>query len=226
MSEAARRVTRAVFAGLMRAASRLHAEEARHGVGMCLNERDVMKLVAVSRLSREHFQGGAVDWKNVVREAFRTNVDASRSEEEKGGGGADAIGRGLTALSVVNRKLHLLAPMATANDCESVTDGVRVRVRSYLMAEASKEDDYCFAYDVCIANEREGDESVTVLSRKWTIDDDEGRRQEVSGMGVVGQQPNIAAGDCFKYTSAAVRHPKCVCPFASSVLCFSLSPLF
>lgn len=206
MGDAVKRVTKAVFAGLMRAASRMHGEEARHGVGMCLNERDVMRLVDVSKMSREHFQGAAIDWKSVVREACRTHIEKTTSEE--GGemlAASDAIGRGLTALAVVNRKLDLLASMATANDCESVTDGVRVRVRSYLMAEASKEDDYCFAYDVCISNEREKDESVTVLSRKWTIDDDEGRRQEVSGMGVVGQQPNIAAGDCFKYTSATVR---------------------
>ena len=43
---------------------------------------------------------------------------------------------------------------------------------------------------------------VQVLTRHWRITDAQGRVQEVRGPGVVGQQPIIAPGESFRYTSA------------------------
>jgi len=40
-------------------------------------------------------------------------------------------------------------------------------------------------------------------SRYWRITDAKGVTQEVRGEGVVGQQPTIAPGESFRYTSAA-----------------------
>ena len=45
--------------------------------------------------------------------------------------------------------------------------------------------------------------SVQLLARQWRITDRMGREQQVSGKGVVGQTPNIAAGESFTYTSGA-----------------------
>ena len=51
--------------------------------------------------------------------------------------------------------------------------------------------------------ENEGDETVQLRSRHWQITDALGRLQEVRGPGVVGEQPVLAPGESFEYTSAA-----------------------
>ena len=58
---------------------------------------------------------------------------------------------------------------------------------------------YMFAYTVRITNS--GSNPVQVISRHWIITDGEQRVQEVRGLGVVGQQPLLAAGETFEYTS-------------------------
>ena len=85
---------------------------------------------------------------------------------------------------------------------EAVTRGVRVRVQSVYVAERSSPEDghWFFAYQVNILNE--GDETVQLLSRHWVITDGDGSEQEVRGAGVVGEQPVLAPGDAFEYTSA------------------------
>lgn len=61
---------------------------------------------------------------------------------------------------------------------------------------------YAFAYTVTIRNT--GAVDVTLLSRHWIITDAEGEAREVRGEGVVGQQPRIAPGESFRYTSGTV----------------------
>ncbi|MDN5871154.1 MAG: Co2+/Mg2+ efflux protein ApaG [Nitrococcus sp.] len=61
---------------------------------------------------------------------------------------------------------------------------------------------YAFAYTVTIRNT--GAVDVTLLTRHWIITDAEGRVQEVRGEGVVGQQPHIAPGNSFRYTSGTL----------------------
>lgn len=58
---------------------------------------------------------------------------------------------------------------------------------------------YVFAYRIVIANE--GDVAVRLVSRHWIITDGDHRVQEVRGEGVVGQQPSLAPGERFEYTS-------------------------
>ena len=83
-----------------------------------------------------------------------------------------------------------------------VTQSIRVSVRAEYLADASnpKSSHYLFAYHVNIANE--GDEFVQLLSRHWIIKDAHDNVEEVRGDGVIGQQPLIAPGDAFPYTSA------------------------
>ncbi len=92
------------------------------------------------------------------------------------------------------------APMSTTSD--ALTRGVRVRVRSRYVPERSAPDKrrFFFAYHVTIANE--GDETVKLVSRHWIITDGAGRTQQVRGPGVVGEQPHLAPGESFEYTSA------------------------
>lgn len=86
---------------------------------------------------------------------------------------------------------------------ERETHRIRVSVQpAYLDDQSDPEGDrYVWSYTVTIENK--GKEPVQLLSRYWNIMDGMGRVQEVRGAGVVGQQPTIAPGETFEYTSGA-----------------------
>ena len=63
----------------------------------------------------------------------------------------------------------------------------------------SLEHAWVFEYTVRITNM--GTETVQLLSRHWIITDALERSEEVKGPGVVGQQPVLAPGESFKYSS-------------------------
>ncbi len=64
------------------------------------------------------------------------------------------------------------------------------------------QDRYVFTYTITICNT--GKQPATLLRRNWIITDSEGNTQEVSGEGVIGEQPQIAPGDLFRYTSGTI----------------------
>jgi ApaG protein len=64
---------------------------------------------------------------------------------------------------------------------------------------APAENRYVWAYRVRIENG--GGETVQLRRRHWRITDAMGRVQEVRGPGVVGEQPILAPGQAFEYTS-------------------------
>ena len=84
---------------------------------------------------------------------------------------------------------------------EATTRGVRVEVESAYVPERSspRESHYFFAYRIRVSNR--GEETVRLLSRHWVITDGEGRVEHVEGPGVVGEQPVLAPGESFEYTS-------------------------
>lgn len=84
---------------------------------------------------------------------------------------------------------------------DATTNGVRVQVKSLYVPERSspRENSYFFAYQVQISNV--GTEPVQLISREWTITDAEGEIERVAGPGVVGEQPTLAPGRSFEYTS-------------------------
>jgi len=84
---------------------------------------------------------------------------------------------------------------------EAVTNSVRVEVESRYAADRSQpfQSQWFFHYTVRISNE--GEETVQLLSRHWIITDGTGRVEEVEGPGVVGEQPVLAPGESFEYTS-------------------------
>lgn len=61
---------------------------------------------------------------------------------------------------------------------------------------------YVFAYTITIANQ--GEVPAKLMSRHWVITDGNGKVQEVSGDGVVGEQPHLNPGEQFRYSSGAV----------------------
>lgn len=84
----------------------------------------------------------------------------------------------------------------------AVTSGIRVEVRSEFRPERSGPGRFLFTYTVRIANE--GDAPAQLVSRHWIITDARGDREEVVGDGVVGQQPRLAPGESFEYTSFCI----------------------
>lgn len=83
----------------------------------------------------------------------------------------------------------------------AVTRNIAVSVEPFYLENQSEpaENHYVWAYRVTIDNQ--SDDAVKLLSRYWHITDGAGRVEEVSGPGVVGDQPDLAPGDSYQYTS-------------------------
>ena len=58
---------------------------------------------------------------------------------------------------------------------------------------------HAFAYTITLVNA--GSVAAQLISRHWIIEDGDGQRHEVKGLGVVGQQPLLQPGERFEYTS-------------------------
>ncbi|GGA73653.1 protein ApaG [Nitratireductor aestuarii] len=83
----------------------------------------------------------------------------------------------------------------------AITAGIEVSVEPIFLPEQSdpEESHFVWAYQVTIINH--SPDIVTLISRYWHITDELGRVQEVTGDGVVGEQPRLEPGDSFQYTS-------------------------
>ena len=81
---------------------------------------------------------------------------------------------------------------------------IRIHVATDYVDEQSEPeaDRYVFAYTITILNT--GDVAAQLISRHWVITDANGKVQEVSGDGVVGEQPHLNPGEEFQYSSGAV----------------------
>ncbi len=84
---------------------------------------------------------------------------------------------------------------------DATTDNVRVEVLSRYSIENSQplQGAWVFQYTVRITNQ--GAETVQLLSRHWIITDALDHTEEVRGPGVIGEQPILAPGESFKYSS-------------------------
>lgn len=81
------------------------------------------------------------------------------------------------------------------------TKGISVTVEPEYLEDRSdpSEQRFFWAYTVEIANDTAA--PVQILARHWIITDQNGRREDVRGLGVVGEQPLIEPGESFTYTS-------------------------
>lgn len=84
---------------------------------------------------------------------------------------------------------------------KATTHGVSVTVMPVYIDERSDpaNSQYFWAYRVVIENN--SDQTFQLLTRYWNITDSNGHVEEVSGDGVIGEQPIIKPGDEFSYTS-------------------------
>ena len=83
----------------------------------------------------------------------------------------------------------------------AVTRQIEVTVEPNFMPERSSAEHsrYFWSYTIVITNT--GEETVQLRTRHWIITDAAGHQQEVRGEGVVGEQPTLAPGERFEYTS-------------------------
>ena len=92
-------------------------------------------------------------------------------------------------------------PRGPRTTSATTTRGIRIEVRSEFLPERSSPRDgsYLFQYDVRISNV--GSETAQLISREWIITNADGEVERVKGPGVIGEQPVLAPGSSFEYTS-------------------------
>jgi ApaG protein len=83
----------------------------------------------------------------------------------------------------------------------AVTRQIEVTVEPNFLPEHSSVEkrEYFWSYTIVITNT--GHETVQLRTRHWIITDAAGRQKVVDGEGVVGEQPVLAPGERFEYTS-------------------------
>lgn len=83
----------------------------------------------------------------------------------------------------------------------ATTHGIEISVEPFYLEDQSEptESQYVWGYRITIANH--SSETVQLRSRYWQITDGNGHTEEVSGPGVVGEQPILDPGDSFQYSS-------------------------
>ncbi|WXL26426.1 Co2+/Mg2+ efflux protein ApaG [Ectopseudomonas mendocina] len=80
-------------------------------------------------------------------------------------------------------------------------------VSRYLPEQSEPEQSrFAFSYTVTITNN--GELAAQLLSRHWVITNGDGQVQEVRGSGVIGQQPLIAPGESYTYSSGTLMTTK------------------
>jgi ApaG protein len=84
---------------------------------------------------------------------------------------------------------------------DTTTRGIRIQVRSEFLPERSspRDNNYLFQYHVRISNT--GAETAQLVARDWIITNAEGEVERIKGPGVIGEQPVLAPGSAYEYTS-------------------------
>ena len=91
---------------------------------------------------------------------------------------------------------------------QKTTQSVEITVRPFYLDEQSEPEKNHFVWGYHVMIHNQGGDTVQLLSRYWRITDALGKTEEVRGPGVVGEQPVLAPGESFEYTSG--------CPLSTS----------
>ncbi len=88
----------------------------------------------------------------------------------------------------------------------STTGQISVTVQPYFLTSHSlpEKSQFMWSYHIQIRNL--SDSPYQLLNRFWHIIDGNGRIKEVSGEGVIGEQPILNPGELFEYTSGTPLH--------------------
>ena len=88
-----------------------------------------------------------------------------------------------------------------AGSYEARTRDIVVRVFPVYATEESSPEEGLYLWSYTVEIENHGGETVTLVSRRWTITDGLNRINEVEGSGVVGEQPELKPREAFRYVS-------------------------
>ena len=83
----------------------------------------------------------------------------------------------------------------------ALTRDIEVVVEPFYLEEQSdpEDDRYVWGYRIVISNNSAI--AVRLVNRYWNITDQNGQVDEVTGPGVVGEQPRLSPGDTYEYSS-------------------------
>lgn len=81
------------------------------------------------------------------------------------------------------------------------TRSIKITVDPSYLDDHSEPEEFHFVWAYEVKIENLGGETVQLLERHWMITDSNGQTQEVHGDGVMGEQPILAPGEIFEYTS-------------------------
>ena len=81
---------------------------------------------------------------------------------------------------------------------------INIQIKTQHIAEQSDPNNqrFVFAYTITITNRSK--EPAQLLNRYWLITDANGKKIEVQGAGVVGEQPSILPDESYTYTSGCI----------------------
>lgn len=94
------------------------------------------------------------------------------------------------------------------NPYTEITDNIHITVWPEFVDSKSSilGDLFIWAYHVRIDNK--SSENIQLINRYWKITDEKGEVQEVSGEGVIGEQPSITINDSYQYSSGVhLKYP-------------------
>ena len=83
----------------------------------------------------------------------------------------------------------------------AITKGIKISVQPVYLPRESRPAQHAFYHAYKITIENQSHDTVQLLRRHWFILDSNGRKREVEGEGVVGQQPVLEPGQSYEYSS-------------------------
>ncbi|NOT78550.1 MAG: Co2+/Mg2+ efflux protein ApaG [Bacteriovoracaceae bacterium] len=106
----------------------------------------------------------------------------------------------------MNQTESLIEPIEPKEYYFESTQDILVEVFPTYVPERSAPEhkQYFYSYKVKITNNSEA--ACRVIHRHWKIKDGNGKTYDVQGSGVVGEQPMLAPGESFEYTSFCPLH--------------------
>jgi len=82
-----------------------------------------------------------------------------------------------------------------------VTEGVRVSVEVEYQPDYSSPSQYHYVFTYRVTIENNSNRTIQIMRREWHIQDAAYASREITGEGVIGQQPIIEAGKSHHYVS-------------------------
>jgi ApaG protein len=79
-----------------------------------------------------------------------------------------------------------------------------INIATQYVEDQSEPDNERFVFSYTVTIKNQGDAPAQLMRRKWLITDANGKEIEIEGEGVVGEQPSIAAGEKYTYTSGTI----------------------